>query len=169
MDADKKSPDHCVGGDQLHFIFLWATKFLSSTREDFLQKLDSVWRCGEIVRDQSLIISSFFDLATGFSVFEFGSAFATLECLSFPCTQRVQSWTVYCKIPRALRWARTRHCWRPIESHRDQISRRSRFCNHALFFSLFSSSCVRFLRHGSKVINLAEMATRKHWMNLFVE
>ena len=51
--------------------------------------------------------------------------------------------------------------WRPTESHRDQISRRLRFCNHALIFSRFSFLCQP-LRHGLRVVNLAEMATRKH-------
>ena len=43
----------------------------------------------------------------------------------------------YSEIHRTKRWAGTRHCWRPIESHRDQMSRRSRFCNHALIFISF--------------------------------
>ena len=59
---------------------------------------------------------------------------------------------------QALRWARTRRCWRPIESLRDSVSR---FCNHALIFSSLFSFLYQPLRHGLRPVNLTEMATRK--------
>ena len=53
MDAVMNIPDRCVGVDPLHFVLLWATKFLSHVFEDVHHIFDIGWRYSEIVREQS--------------------------------------------------------------------------------------------------------------------
>ena len=41
------------GLDSLHFVFFWTTKLLPNVCEDFVHLSDTVWRYGQIKRDQN--------------------------------------------------------------------------------------------------------------------
>ena len=170
----KYSLDHTVGFDLIHFVFLWTTKFLSHVCED-CPKPDSVWRYGQIVRDQMLIDGALCRSRNKFP----RAGVRDRICVShlrtwctvlipihrdmIPRTQWIHCWTICSEIHRAARWAGTRHCWRPMGSHGDQISRKSRFYNDVVIFSSLLFFLHLPLWHGSRVVNLiASMAARKH-------